>query len=87
MSQVLQGSFVQERSLWFLTGLRFGAAVYKTGRREGGIVLYEADMYPSACIGPVQFLWRPQAVSDEVSRLSLDCAPVWVCSVCDFFAT
>ena len=53
---------------YFVQGLRFGAAAYKKGQREGSIVVYEADKYPCGAIGPVQFMWKPH-VDDRVRYL------------------
>ena len=54
-----------------ILGLRFGAAAYRKGHREGSIVVYEADMYPYGAIGPVQFMWKPTLDNNKVSHIEI----------------
>ena len=54
-----------------ILGLRFGAAAYKKGQREGSIVVYEADMYPCGAIGPVQFMWKAKLDNIKVSLFAI----------------
>ena len=54
-----------------ILGLRFGAAAYRKGQREGSIVVYEADMYPYGAIGPVQFMWKPKLDNNKVSHIGI----------------
>ncbi|XP_063055641.1 ribonucleases P/MRP protein subunit POP1 [Engraulis encrasicolus] len=41
-------------------GPTFAAVLCLSGRRQGSVVLYRADQYPSQPLGPVLFLWRPR---------------------------
>ncbi|XP_030638970.1 ribonucleases P/MRP protein subunit POP1 [Chanos chanos] len=41
------------------TGPTFAASLCLSGRREGSVMLYRPDQYPSQALGPVLFLWRP----------------------------
>ncbi|XP_028985467.1 LOW QUALITY PROTEIN: ribonucleases P/MRP protein subunit POP1 [Betta splendens] len=42
------------------TGPTFSAALCVSGRRQGSVVMYRAERYPSQALGPVSFLWRPR---------------------------
>ena len=63
----------------WIAGLRFGAAAYKRGQREGSVVVYEADKYPHIVIGPVQFMWKPQLGNNKVVSFTLICFQGYQC--------
>uniref|UniRef100_H3D6Z6 POP1 homolog, ribonuclease P/MRP subunit n=1 Tax=Tetraodon nigroviridis TaxID=99883 RepID=H3D6Z6_TETNG len=43
------------------TGPTFAAVSSLSGQRQGSLVAYRANKYPSQPLGPVTFLWRPRA--------------------------
>ncbi|XP_023667281.2 ribonucleases P/MRP protein subunit POP1 [Paramormyrops kingsleyae] len=51
------------------TGPTFAAAHFLSGRRQGSAVLYRADGYPAAPLGPVLFLWRPKSGASSHRQL------------------
>lgn len=55
------------------TGLPFGAKAFISGNREGQIMLYHQNSYPSKAIGSVKFMWKP------VSELKAErCLWLWI---------
>ncbi|XP_073406576.1 ribonucleases P/MRP protein subunit POP1 [Dendrobates tinctorius] len=49
------------------TGPTFMAAPCISGRRQGSLVLYRADKYPSEALGHISFIWKPRSVSETAS--------------------
>ncbi|XP_073535702.1 ribonucleases P/MRP protein subunit POP1 [Phyllobates terribilis] len=56
------------------TGPTFMAAPCISGRRQGSLVLYRADKYPSEALGHVSFIWKPRSVSESAS----DTRQLWI---------
>ncbi|KAM4027999.1 ribonucleases P/MRP protein subunit POP1 isoform 2-T3 [Anomaloglossus baeobatrachus] len=49
------------------SGPTFMAAPCISGRRQGSLVLYRADKYPSEALGHVTFIWKPRNVLETTS--------------------
>ncbi|XP_061418507.1 ribonucleases P/MRP protein subunit POP1 isoform X2 [Lethenteron reissneri] len=47
------------------TGTSFDGADYLGGQRQGSLVMYRANGFPTQPLGPVTFLWRPLQMPDE----------------------
>ncbi|CAM9426309.1 unnamed protein product [Lampetra fluviatilis] len=47
------------------TGTSFDGADYLGGQRQGSLVMYRANGFPTQPLGPVSFLWRPLQMLDE----------------------
>lgn len=59
-------------------GLTIAAKAYKSGQREGRAILYHRGSYPRGAIGPVQFLWQMQVVSNSAESHILPASKLWV---------
>ncbi|XP_078071758.1 ribonucleases P/MRP protein subunit POP1 isoform X2 [Mustelus asterias] len=46
-------------------GTTFASVACLSGKRQGSLVLYKADQYPTKPLGPVTFLWRPKTPSEN----------------------
>nr|XP_032810680.1 ribonucleases P/MRP protein subunit POP1 isoform X2 [Petromyzon marinus] len=59
------------------TGTYFDGVDYLSGQRQGSLVMYRANGFPTQPLGPVTFLWRPLQKPDE-REMNTEHRQLWI---------